>query len=251
MTGLSTLIQFSSFSSLCVCSHSSCYGLINPSEYTCTLTNRAIEGGLIISLSAAELRTWALWRREKRVAMGLASIFISLLPLAIVYANKISGNSDITIVFACLLGTETIAFVLTLAKLPWRSVPLTGHLIAVVYRDVIADIESKDLADNTPVISLVNIVTILRAPNTVSKCISDLQYLAHTILVSRVVLHLRKAGSTRDVVHITGTGPGDIEFAVNFLKYVLANSNLRETPATYSSSYSANGMISTDSSGAR
>lgn len=37
------------------------------------------------------------------------------------------------------------------------------HVFSVCYT-VIVDIESKDLADNTPVISLVNIVTILRAP---------------------------------------------------------------------------------------
>lgn len=37
------------------------------------------------------------------------------------------------------------------------------HVFSVCYT-VLVGIESRDLADDTPVISLVNIVTILRAP---------------------------------------------------------------------------------------
>ncbi|EIM86342.1 uncharacterized protein STEHIDRAFT_156671 [Stereum hirsutum FP-91666 SS1] len=169
------------------------YGYAHPSDSTCVALSRAIDGGQFVCVTAAEFilvfRTWALWERNKRIAMGLAALVTVLLAVVATYATKFEasvqvtlpnpdnpaafsrciqsgGGGTISITYACVAILETVVLVLTLIKAPWRFVLLKSHLIRVLYRDGILYY----------IYSIFNVVTVLSAPPGIS----------HVLLVSVV-----------------------------------------------------------------
>ncbi|EIM87752.1 uncharacterized protein STEHIDRAFT_167220 [Stereum hirsutum FP-91666 SS1] len=193
------------------------HGVASPASHTCDMVSRGIAAVSNSGILAAELiilsRTWALWQRDRRVAVGLSLILATAFVLIVLYENKFvqslkwatstsspssafhgcivaSGEDTTYVLYACIIVIETVVIALTMAKTPWKLGFFENQLSKVLYRDGLL-YYLYFLA-----LSLVNIITVLTAPPAICHVVSTLQGMLHTMLATRVVIHLRDAASS-------------------------------------------------------
>lgn len=138
------------------------------------------------------MRTYALWGCDTRVLFALILLLLALaLPYSVAFnlANTADEFNRInTTSYALILGFETVILLMTMYRRATRH-PHSTPLLRILYRDGIIYFVY------TFVISLVNLIIVLvnrRLPTQM-----NVQYLLHSILATRVVLHIRSQGEDR------------------------------------------------------
>jgi len=175
--------------------------------------------GTLIAESILAVRTWVIWHRDRRVAIGLcAALILFWIPVfyflqvalySLVFTTPPSPNlpgcfllkqkNILFAVFVLVMVFETLILALTLLKGLEHFRGTNSTLISVLYRDGIMNYIYLC------VLSIVNVVVLLTAPHGYSTLLTALQRALHSILSARILLHLREAAIIRAK---TSVGPG-------------------------------------------
>lgn len=162
-------------------------------------------------------RTWALWRRSRRLLWVISTIYLGLLAVAVtmmLYPVWGSGeHQQNSFAYATIAAVETVIICLTVYSVVFHvRLRGSGHLLRVVYQDGVT-YYCCILA-----LSVANLMLHLRFTDK-PLLLADLQLAVHSVLCTRVVLHLRSipASSSQqddltevtelsDLTHVRSTG---------------------------------------------
>lgn len=162
--------------------------------------------GIAASETILIARTYALWGRKKWVLIGLLllSMCLGIIYLVIYVTTKddpyLSRSSIAS--FAGILAFETVVLVMTLYKRS-RQYALSNPLLNVLYRDGIFYF----ICIFT--ISLANLITVALDKHLPVQ--QDVQVVFHSILSTRIILHIREQGES-DLGAIQRTPVSTLEF---------------------------------------
>ncbi|KAF9007424.1 hypothetical protein BDQ17DRAFT_1422801 [Cyathus striatus] len=155
------------------------------------------------------LRTWAVWRKDPVVKFGLPAFFIAVWVASCVIVAKflrtlefahapypgfrgclvIGGSSILCILWILLMVFNTGTLILMgLRASRTRRLVVTSELLQTVYRDGIT------YYIYLFVLSLVNVILVLKLPLDYVNLLSTLERVMQSILGCRVILHIRERG---------------------------------------------------------
>jgi len=165
--------------------------------------------GTLIAESILAMRTWVIWHRNPYIAAVLVTglvtfwtpvfYFLAQALNSLVFTTAPDPNTPgcflqsqkniLFVVFIIITCFETLILSLTL----YRFVPIyrqkKSSLIKTIYRDGVLNYVYLC------VLSICNVVVLLTAPHGYSTLLSALQRVLHSVLSSRVLLHLREAAN--------------------------------------------------------
>jgi len=162
--------------------------------------------GIIIAEVILAIRTWALWRRSKRVGIVLVVLAVSAIVPAyvicwewmrrghLVYAinpavgcTQTDGSPIIAVDFILIVLWESAVLGLTLfSGLPSFRVNRGRSLLSVLYRDGVL------FYIYLLAFSIVNITVVITAPRLLAGILTSMQRAVHSSLSARVILNLRE-----------------------------------------------------------
>jgi len=162
--------------------------------------------GIIIAELILAIRTWALWKRSKRVGIVIVVLAISAIIPAyvicwewmresnLVYTvdptvgcTQTNGSPIIAIDFILIIIWESAVLGLTLfSGLPSFRVDRGRSLLSVAYRDGVL------FYIYLLAFSIVNITVVIAAPRLLAGILTTMQRAVHSCLSARVILNLRE-----------------------------------------------------------
>ncbi|KAJ3785685.1 hypothetical protein GGU10DRAFT_332919 [Lentinula aff. detonsa] len=157
--------------------------------------------GITLTEVVLTMRIWALWGKDTRLSIGLPLFFLSCwVPNFYIFHKFLQTETYIPsplpqIIGCAILGGQPILYLCWVILVVYEAVLLILMLIQyrrqfsltrVVYRDGITYYIILFL------LSIINVATILLLPHDLQNLFTPPQRVIHTILTSRVVLHMRK-----------------------------------------------------------
>jgi len=168
------------------------------------------------------MRTWVIWSRDRRVALGLGLLLVLLWIPVFFFLNEAlsslvftvppklntpgcflaSQKNILYVVFILIMIFETVILTLTLIKGLEHFKKASSPLVTVLYRDGMLNYVYLFI------LSIINLAVITSAPHGYTTLLTAMQRVVHSILSGRILLHLRQAASTKVITsrmdHMSG-----------------------------------------------
>ncbi|KAH8103918.1 hypothetical protein BXZ70DRAFT_923349 [Cristinia sonorae] len=170
--------------------------------------------GTLIAESILVMRTWVIWSRNRTIGLTLLTgLIVCWIPVfyflaqslnSLVFVDPPNPNTPgcflhtqkniLFVVWIIITGFESLILSLTLIRFAptWRR--KRTALLQIIYRDGILNYFYLCI------LSICNVVVLFTAPRGYTTLLSALQRVMHSILSSRVLLNLRQAANSPQVV---------------------------------------------------
>ncbi|KAF9067015.1 hypothetical protein BDP27DRAFT_1404082 [Rhodocollybia butyracea] len=145
--------------------------------------------GIALTEVVLTIRTWAFWRNDIRMTIGLVIFFLgcwapNLYIMHLYLQSQAYSPSPLPEIGCVILGGKSILFLCWVILMVYEAglprIVRAGNrspLTTVVYRDVL---------------SVANLVIVLLLPNALQNLVGPHQRVIQTILTSRAILHMRR-----------------------------------------------------------
>jgi len=184
------------------------------SAESCKMTWSVVSWILVVQSAASfavlSIRTWAVWRRERAVGIGLAALMVASLVLACIVTNGFVNSTEFgppqfpeyrgcfAVKAAPILwepyavmavGHAVVLTLMVISAFQSYRLDYTGELSHVVYRDGILFYVC------ILCLTIVNVVTTIVFPVDLMALFTPPHHMLYAVFTTRVVLNIREAGN--------------------------------------------------------